>query len=244
MTDAVRYPLVLGVISLCSAAGLALSYSLTRDEIRHQEELKKARGLAEVFGVELDEQKPERPWREFKYPDPNGELGGDFSVYELLLMDTERLRGAPGAERGMSVLIGYVPTRRLYGAEGKAQGYSSKVAVVVASELAPGKGFDAATTKAVKVVKHLETPGLGSRCTEPEFQRQFRNLPCSLLELIKSAPYRDPEKAESARERPAAITGATITSNAVIGAIRQALARIRYHIENRSAEGGLSKLRN
>ena len=45
MSDAVRFPLVLGVISLCSAAGLAVSYSVTRDEIRLQEKLRKARGL-------------------------------------------------------------------------------------------------------------------------------------------------------------------------------------------------------
>jgi electron transport complex protein RnfG len=216
MTDAVRYPLVLGTISLCSAAGLALSYSLTRDEIRFQEELKKAQGLAEVFGVELDGTSDERPWKEFKYPDPRKELGGDLSVYELA--DAATGRG-------------------LYAAEGAGQGYSSKVRVVVAVDQGIERSVQAARILRIKVISQLETPGLGSKCEDPEFQRQFWNLPRSMLGLIKNAPYRDPEKPNSDEAHVAAITGATITSNAVVAAIRQALARIRHHIENRPKNG-------
>jgi RnfABCDGE-type electron transport complex G subunit len=204
MSDVVRYPLVLGAITLCSAAGLALSYSLTRDEIRYQQQLKKDRGLAEVFGIELDESPgAQRPWRRTTATD---ELGTEFSVFEANDPDSGG---------------------RLYAAEGKAQGYSSKVAVVVAVGGAVAERPASARINAVKVVEQLETPGLGSRCTEPEFQRQFRRLLLGRLKLEKNVPPRDPA-ADGGDERcVAAITGATITSEAVLTAVRQAVERAR-----------------
>jgi electron transport complex protein RnfG len=210
MTDAVRFPLVLGVISLCSAAGLALSYTITRDQIRLQEELKKARGLSAVLGIELDEDPgAERPWRESEYPGLEGQPPAPFAVYEA----TDPKTG-----------------QRLYAAEGRAQGYSSKLHVIVAVDQTVEGGPGNATVKAIKVVKQLETPGLGSRCTEPEFQQQFERLPEAMLELVTGHPYRDPAAPGSDRQQVAAILGATITSNAVIEAARQALERIRHHL--------------
>ena len=219
MSDAVRFPLVLGVISLCSAAGLAVSYSVTRDEIRLQEKLRKARGLSEVLGVELDEEQLRKgnvPWKQFTCEGRRGDPDPSFAVYEL----TDPERGP------------------LYAAEGKAQGYSSKVEVVVAVDQGIEGGMGEARILAIKVVKQLETPGLGSKCTEPEFQGQFQDLPWDLLRLIKAAPYRKPDDAESAKQSVAAITGATITSNAVIAAVKLALDRIAYHIEQRKAAAG------
>ena len=217
MSDAVRFPLVLGIITLCSAAGLAVSYTMTRDEIRFQEELKKARGLAAVFGIELDEaslQQPdaERPWKELTHDGRKGDPSGAFVVSE-----------AQDPATG----------ERLYAATGRMQGYSSKVEVVVAVDHAVEKGLGAATIRAIKIVKQLETPGLGSNCTRPDFQQQFSKLPHAMLRLVKGVPFRKPDAAGSAEQPVAALTGATITSNAVIGAVRQALGRIRHHIATR-----------
>ena len=78
------------------------------------------------------------------------------------------------------------------------QGYSSKVEVVVAVDEAIEDGLDGATIQAIKVVKQLETPGLGSNCTRPEFQQQFTALPCAMLRLAKGVPFRKPDDPEGA----------------------------------------------
>lgn len=126
---------------------------------------------------------------------------------------------------------------RLYAAVGAAQGYSSKVQVIVGVgqtiEGAPGS----ARLRAIRIVKQLETPGLGDRCREEGFQQQFDKLPEAMLELVKAAPYRDPEAPGSDTQKVAAITGATITSNAVLDAVRQALERIRRHLADRKHAG-------
>ncbi len=190
MTDTVRYPLVLGLIALASAASLAFTYAITRDEIRRQAELEKDRGLAAVFGVELDAKAKERPWRE--------EGPGVFA--------------ATG--------------RALYAATGSARGYSSKVEVIVAVDQAVRSNYDAARIKAMRVIAQSETPGLGDKCRTAEFQKQFEELLLGRLEVKKGAPYRVPSTPASDQQEIAAITGATITSNAILAAVQEALDRI------------------
>ena len=195
MTDTVRFPLVLGMITVCSALGLAVSYRVTYERIRFQEELKKARGLCGVFGVELDEATfrdptAQRPWRQFAYGGLEGKPPEPFVVYRAAV---EGGRGAEGPR------IEHV--------------------------------------KAIKVVKQLETPGLGSKCEDPAFQRQFERLPEDKLDLRPGGDdYRKPDEPGS-KETPAAISGATITSNAVLDAIRQALDRVRHHLARGPHDG-------
>ena len=216
MTDAVRFPLVLGLISVCSAGALAVSYVVTRDEIRRQERLQKDRGLAEVFGVELKEDDPKRPWSEV--PPPSGQASNNaYAVYAA----TE-----PKSSRA------------LYSAEGSARGYSSRISVVVAVDQAIRDKPDAARIRGVKVVSQAETPGLGDKCQAPDFQRQFADLLVGRLDLKKGAPYRQPGSSGGDDQPVAAITGATITSNAVLNAVRQALDRIRQRTAQPPQPGG------
>jgi len=203
MTDSIRYPLVLGLISLCSAAGLAVSYTLTRDEIRRQQVLKRNRGLAAVFGIAFDETSDAPP------------------PWKALGEAAEKQHGV--VYRAEDPKTG----RRLFATGGRAQGYSSKVSVIVAVDEAIAKTPRQAKVQAIKVVGQLETPGLGSRCADEAFQRQFRELPLGKLEVAKNAKYRVPENDVEGEQGIAAITGATITTNAVIGAVREALERIR-----------------
>ena len=205
MTDTVRLPLVLGLLSLVSSAGLSVTYVLTRDEIRRQEQLQRDEGLAGVFGVKLKGQGAERPWRELP------------------------ARGGKGNEAGPAVYEAKDPTtgRVAYAAGGSGRGYASQIEVIVAVDAAVAKHPEAARIKAVKVVSQADTPGFGSKSQAPEFERQFQDLLLGNLELKRNAPYRDPSKPEDAESQVAAITGATITSNAVLTAVRQAVARIR-----------------
>lgn len=64
------------------------------------------------------------------------------------------------------------------------------------------------------VLSHEETPGLGARITTPEFQSQFRGVPVSQLALSSSGGSID------------ALTGATISSRAVVNALDSKIEEI------------------
>jgi len=64
------------------------------------------------------------------------------------------------------------------------------------------------------VLSHEETPGLGARITTQEFQSQFRDIPVSQLALSSSGGSID------------ALTGATISSRAVVNALDTKIGEI------------------
>lgn len=69
----------------------------------------------------------------------------------------------------------------------------------------------------LKVMAHNETPGLGAKITEVEFTERFRNKPIKeYLKLVKVEPSSDNEVQ--------AVTGATVSSNATINGVNEAIA--------------------
>ncbi|MGM0771471.1 MAG: Rnf electron transport complex subunit RnfG [Halobacteriota archaeon] len=91
-------------------------------------------------------------------------------------------------------IVGYAFFRQQPGAQGML-------------EVAGGvdASFDEVT--GMSIMSHVETPGLGSKITEPAFRDQFKNLKVSDLSLSKSGGEID------------SITGATISSQAVVDAL-------------------------
>ena len=74
--------------------------------------------------------------------------------------------------------------------------------------------------RAIEVLEQLETPGLGDRIREEAFKDQFKGLEVKpRVEYIK---YRKPEKPNQIQ----AITGATISSEAVVKNINNAIAKV------------------
>jgi electron transport complex protein RnfG len=71
------------------------------------------------------------------------------------------------------------------------------------------------TVKAINILNHSETPGLGAKSTEPEFYEQFNDKSQLPLKVVKGS-------AENPDEIMA-ISGATITSNAVTGGVNAAV---------------------
>ncbi|MDD6728136.1 MAG: RnfABCDGE type electron transport complex subunit G [Eubacteriales bacterium] len=103
-------------------------------------------------------------------------------------------------------------------ASGEVQGY------VIAATSPSGYGGDIQIALGIKtdgtitgfdVVSNSETAGLGSKCTEPEFKDQFAGKPATKLEYTKSGASADNEID--------AISGATITTNAVTEAVNAAI---------------------
>jgi RnfABCDGE-type electron transport complex G subunit len=81
------------------------------------------------------------------------------------------------------------------------QGYGGNISILVGLQ-------DEATVKAIKIVSQSETPGLGGRITAASFTDQFNGLPINDVALTKNGGRVD------------AITGSTISSGAVVDAVR------------------------
>lgn len=71
------------------------------------------------------------------------------------------------------------------------------------------------TVKAINILSHSETPGLGAKSTEPEFYEQFNDRSTLPLKVVKGSAGNPDEIA--------AISGATITSNAVTNGVNAAV---------------------
>ena len=84
-------------------------------------------------------------------------------------------------------------------------GYAGQIEIIV--------GIDSeGTITGVRILQHSETPGLGAKAQEPEFYEQYSGMPGS---------------SNMANYDINAITGATVTSNAVTGAVNYAIDFIR-----------------
>lgn len=83
-----------------------------------------------------------------------------------------------------------------------------------------GLSLDYLKLKGIKVLEQNETPGLGNRIKEPAFEGQFKGL--EIKPKIEYIKYRKPEKPNQIQ----AITGATISSDAVVKNINNAVTKI------------------
>lgn len=89
----------------------------------------------------------------------------------------------------------------------QAKGYSSNI------ETLAGMDKDG-VIQAIKILQQNETPGLGAQITEPSFTSQFKNKDIARLKEVE------------------AITGATISSQAVIAAVKKKAEEIKGLIKN------------
>ena len=93
-------------------------------------------------------------------------------------------------------------------------GYAGNIGLMV------GLNMDYLTLSGIRILEQLETPGLGNRINEPEFEGQFVGIDIKpRIEYIKN---RKPEKPNQIQ----AITGATISSDAVVKNINNMIVRV------------------
>ena len=208
MSNWIRNTFVLGLVCFVAAVGVGGTYLLTIPKIRARDEARTQDALKAVL--------------------PGAQslrsVGEDKSLF---------------AGYNGDALVGYA-------AIGAAQGYSSKVKVVVGAK----KDGDALRVIAIKVIHQQETPGLGARVDEiksnktiwtvlfgggkepekaaaplePWFQEQFKGKLADQVKLKKVGGNID------------AITGATITSTAVVNAVQAALSHIAETVEQSGAK--------
>jgi electron transport complex protein RnfG len=100
-----------------------------------------------------------------------------------------------------------------YAIKTASSGYGGNVEVIT------GISNDGTIT-GMNVVSHQETPGLGANATGEEFQSQFKEMPTKKdITVVKSEPQNE--------EEVQALTGATITSDAVVKGVN--IARNLYN---------------
>jgi len=102
-------------------------------------------------------------------------------------------------------------------------GFADKIKLVIAVDSKCENFFG------FKVLASNETVGFGSKIKEDYFSNQFRNAPAGELELVKTG---DDEKIDS---EIVAISGATVSSEAVVEIISNSIA----HIKNQLQKEGL-----
>jgi len=199
---AIRYVTVLGLICVASAFGVAGTFRLTRERIAEREAADRARAQEMVLSPGAG--------KELSF----GVLNPDAPADERVVAGRD--------SRGN--LVGYA-------ALGEGQGYGGKVRVMV--------GMDARAERilSVTVVSHQETPGLGSRVAEVKSSKTWLGMlrgereaeQARFSEFLKQFQGCDPDRLELRPEGGAiqAISGATISSRAVVQAVRQAVEKIR-----------------
>jgi len=199
---------MLGLVCLLAGAALGLVYLVTESGINAREAEAKRDALLRVHpsaspdGFKLVEVKPDEDGEPYTY----------YEVYDKPLDDKMKKR------------IGYA-------CEGRAHGYSSTIVVTV------GLKDDGNTITGISITAQQETPGLGANCqktesteyiwhmlapsgakpeTEPWFQKQFRERTVDSL-VREGKTYKGVN----------AISGATITTNAVVRAVLDAVSTFR-----------------
>ena len=123
------------------------------------------------------------------------------------------------------VYEGRLPDGQLrgYAVQVEAQGYGGAMTLLV------GLSADLTTTEGIEVVEQLETPGLGGRISEDAFRSQFKGLDprVEILYVKNVEPAID-------RNEIQAISGATITSRAVVRAINAQVPRAIDNLEGQA----------
>jgi len=104
----------------------------------------------------------------------------------------------------------------IFDAEGV--GFADKIKMIIAVD----KDFEKIT--GIDFAAINETPGFGDRANQPAFRAQFAQAPADGLKLVKIG---DAQKIDS---EIVAITGATVTSTAVVDAVNNAIKPIKEHL--------------
>jgi len=98
-------------------------------------------------------------------------------------------------------------------------GYQGKIRMMV------GINRELTALKGLEVLENIETPGLGAKIDEPDFKTQFVGL--SVVPQIEYVQNRKPDKPNAIQ----AITGATISSRAVVKTLNKDIERVKKILE-------------
>jgi electron transport complex protein RnfG len=197
-----HYAVVLGLICIASALGLAGTFRLTRGRIVEKERNERVQAQTKVLGSE----------------------GGASYEFDVVNPDAEEKDRVVVARDASGTVAGYA-------ALGEAQGYGGKIRVMVGTDASgkkiigvtvvsqketPGLGTRIAEVKSDKSWFGMLTGKGGGEAVDqtPEFLKQFRDLSPDMVKLTGDGGEIQ------------GLTGATISSKGTVAAVSDALARI------------------
>ena len=97
----------------------------------------------------------------------------------------------------------------------EGNGFQGKVRIMI------GVSADLSTITAIEILEQVETPGLGTKVTEDPFRGQFSGLHADPnVQWVKGVPPSKPNEVQT-------ITGATISSKAVVAIVNDGLTTLR-----------------
>lgn len=111
-----------------------------------------------------------------------------------------------------------------YAVVGEGNGFQGTIRLIV------GLNEDLQTITGVEILESSETPGLGAKIQDEPFKSQFEGMEVSLGTTIRCVKS---EKDKSKTDIQA-ITGATISSEAVVEILNRIIAQARENIQNES----------
>ena len=182
------------VITLVAGLALSAVNEITKEPIAKAEETARLEAYETVF-----------PDAEFETPqDLDVLLEGGQAAIDSVGLTGCTVSDILYANDANGEKIGYVV------AAVSPNGYGGDISVAV--------GIDAKTSTITgfSVLSNSETAGLGARCTEDEFVSQFAGKDATSIEYVKGGG--------AAGNQIDAISGATVTTNAVTEAVNSALA--------------------
>ena len=101
-------------------------------------------------------------------------------------------------------------------------GFQGKIKLMI------GLTEDLNKTTSIEVLEQSETPGLGTKILEPPYKDQYNGLVTTpAIKLVKGVEPSNPYEVQS-------ITGATISSRAVVTIVNGGIAKLRA-VENKGA---------
>lgn len=134
----------------------------------------------------------------------------DADRYEVISESDKIYRGV--TENGG--LVGYAFV-------GQGGGYQGIIKIMI------GISPDWQTLQGISILENVETPGLGAKITSSEFGKQFEGLTVDpQIEYVQNKPPQKPNQIQ-------AITGATISSRAVVNILNNAIYRVRKQIQQK-----------
>lgn len=200
------------IITLVAAAALGFVYELTKDVIAERERQEKEAAYLAV------------------YPEA-ARIEEDAGVNAMVERAEEILTegGFTGAVINEAMLV--------YNASGEADGYAINVSSMngYGGEIALSMGYTAdGTLLGIRFTTLNETVGLGARAAEEgegSFKEQFANKQADSFTVVKGGT--------SAGDEISAISGATVTSEAVVEAVNAGIYFAKQMLENNT--GGIGQ---
>ncbi|MDT3695402.1 MAG: FMN-binding protein [Ignavibacterium sp.] len=104
----------------------------------------------------------------------------------------------------------------------EGNGFQGKIKLMI------GLTEDLNKTTSIEILEQSETPGLGTKILEPPYKDQYNGLDVNpAIKLVKGIEPSSPNEVQS-------ITGATISSRAVVAIVNEGIAKLKS-IENKGA---------